>query len=256
MTDKMDLALDDIISSNKGGREGRGGRGGRGGSRGGRDNREHRGRDQDSYGPSRSGGRRGGSGPTNFLITVPNPRSSRGGGRFSPYGKGNNNRQQSDIERTRPGSLDEDTEWKHDLYVDDGKPARRQNNRKAEQTPTTEGSTRIRAENLSFDLLEKEIKELFSSVGNVVNVKLHYDRAGRSEGSAMITFSTVDEADEAIEKMNGQNGMELSLASAAREKNSNRGGRISRDNIPSGIEEKNFKGRGKRVGGMAADQED
>lgn len=30
----------------------------------------------------------------------------------------------------------------------------------------------------------------------------------------MVTFSTVDEADEAIEKLNGEDGIELTLASA------------------------------------------
>lgn len=97
-------------------------------------------------------------------------------------------------------------------------------------------------------------------------------------GSAMVTFSTVDEADEAIESLSGEDGIELTLVSAVsvhitmrshrhvsliyikQQRNQNirglKGGKGSAQQ-PFVVDDKySFKGRGKRVGGMAADQED
>lgn len=49
------------------------------------------------------------------------------------------------------------------------------------------------------------LQELFSRIGDVVDVKLRYDRAGRSEGVAFVNYNRVRDANEAIREFDGAN---------------------------------------------------
>jgi RNA recognition motif-containing protein len=60
--------------------------------------------------------------------------------------------------------------------------------------------------NLSFNTTENEIHEAFSAHGTVIEANLMMDRmSGRSRGFAFVTMSTPEEAQKAIEAMNGAN---------------------------------------------------
>jgi THO complex subunit 4 len=48
-------------------------------------------------------------------------------------------------------------------------------------------------------------QELFSRIGRVSDVKLRYDRAGRSEGVAFVTYHRLDDANAAIREFDGAN---------------------------------------------------
>jgi RNA recognition motif-containing protein len=65
-------------------------------------------------------------------------------------------------------------------------------------------STKLFVGNLSFNTTENEIHEAFSAHGTVVEANLMMDRmSGRSRGFAFVTMSTPEEAQKAIEAMNG-----------------------------------------------------
>ena len=71
--------------------------------------------------------------------------------------------------------------------------------------------------NLSFNATRQEIEALFSEAGQVVDVFVLLDRAtGRSRGMAFVEFATSSEAEQAIEKFNGQEfgGRELRVNEA------------------------------------------
>jgi len=65
-------------------------------------------------------------------------------------------------------------------------------------------STKLFVGNLSFNTTENEIHEAFGAHGTVVEANLMMDRMnGRSRGFAFVTMSTPEEAQKAIEAMNG-----------------------------------------------------
>ncbi len=65
-------------------------------------------------------------------------------------------------------------------------------------------STKLFVGNLSFNTTENDLHEAFGAFGTVVEANLMMDRmSGRSRGFAFVTMSTPDEAQKAIEAMNG-----------------------------------------------------
>jgi cold-inducible RNA-binding protein len=67
-------------------------------------------------------------------------------------------------------------------------------------------STKLFVGNLSFNTTENEIHEAFAAHGTVVEANLMMDRmSGRSRGFAFVTMSTPEEAQKAIEALNGAN---------------------------------------------------
>ncbi|XP_059169044.1 THO complex subunit 4-like [Physella acuta] len=164
MADKLDMSLDDIIKQNKTQR-GRG-RGGRANQRGGR-----RGRGQQSRRGSGGGVYRGGV------------QRNRGGS------AGGFNQQQ----RTR----DVPDVWQHDMY--DGAsstPARR-----GGSTPSG-GSGKLLVSNLDFGVNDSDIQELFSEFGALVKAAVHFDRSGRSLGTAEVIYQRRTDAVKALKQYN------------------------------------------------------
>ena len=65
-------------------------------------------------------------------------------------------------------------------------------------------STKLFVGNLSFNTTENDLHEAFAAHGTVVEANLMMDRmTGRSRGFAFVTFSTPEEAQKAIEALNG-----------------------------------------------------
>ena len=65
-------------------------------------------------------------------------------------------------------------------------------------------NTKLFVGNLSFNLTENDLQEAFAAHGNVVEANLMLDRAtGRSRGFAFVTMGSEEEAQKAIEAMNG-----------------------------------------------------
>ena len=65
-------------------------------------------------------------------------------------------------------------------------------------------STKLFVGNLSFNTTENDLQSAFAAHGTVVEASLMMDRmTGRSRGFAFVTYSTPEEAQKAIEAMNG-----------------------------------------------------
>jgi len=171
MADKMDMSLDDIISSTK-----KSGGGGRGGSRGAGGRR----------GAMRGSGgaRRGGGGP-------PRSRSRSEGTKRVPLKSRSNSEGRNSYARGNP-----DGQWDHDMFSSGGRGATRGG-------ITTGGPGKLLVSNLDFGVSESDIHELFSEFGNLKLATVHYDRSGRSLGTAEVTFDRKSDAIKALKQYNG-----------------------------------------------------
>lgn len=166
MVDKIEMSLDDIIKSNKSRRGGGGKRGG--GGRGG----------------MRSGGgaRRGGGFRGQRSGGVQRGRN-RGGGIARPYTRG-----------------DVNSAWKHDLFEGYG-PRKVAAARAALQSNM--GPAKLLVSNLDFGVSDSDIQELFAEFGPLKNAAVHYDRSGRSLGTADVIFERRSDAIKAMKQYNG-----------------------------------------------------
>ena len=66
-------------------------------------------------------------------------------------------------------------------------------------------STKLFVGNLSFDTTENDLQDTFAAHGTVMEANLMMDRAtGRPRGFGFVTMSTPEEAQKAIEALNGK----------------------------------------------------
>ncbi|KAI1108872.1 hypothetical protein F5Y14DRAFT_57432 [Nemania sp. NC0429] len=100
-----------------------------------------------------------------------------------------------------------DSDWVHDKFEDfHSREKPRNSYRRRSPGPTQDGrGTKIRVENLHYDLSESDLEGLFNKIGPVVKLDLLYDRAGRSEGVAFVTYESRDDALDSIREFNGAN---------------------------------------------------
>ncbi|KAI0010986.1 RNA-binding domain-containing protein [Xylariaceae sp. FL0662B] len=108
---------------------------------------------------------------------------------------------------TRDDSRNMDSEWVHDKFDD---PNSRNRPRNSRRRPSPERSqdvrgTKIKVENLHYELTEDDLHGLFSKIGRVNKVELLYDRAGRSDGTAFVTYENRADALDAIREYDGAN---------------------------------------------------
>ncbi|KAL8619209.1 hypothetical protein ACOMHN_049991 [Nucella lapillus] len=167
MADKLDLSLDDIIKQTKKPR-GRG-RGGRGGSRG------------VSRGRGGGGQRRGGGGSGVFRGGV-NLRSRRP----PPY--------------QRPKELPD--VWQHDMYDGNDGGFRRGAAPAQVRTGGVSTSGKLLVSNLDFGVNDSDIQELFAEFGQLHKAAVHYDRSGRSLGTAEVIYVRRTDAVKAMKQYN------------------------------------------------------
>jgi cold-inducible RNA-binding protein len=81
--------------------------------------------------------------------------------------------------------------------------------------------------NLSFNTTDRDLEELFGTVGTVESANVVADRdTGRSRGFAFVEMSSKEEGSAAIEKLNGQelDGRELKVNEAKPRENRGGGG--------------------------------
>ncbi|KAG6089680.1 hypothetical protein E4U15_001943 [Claviceps sp. LM218 group G6] len=105
--------------------------------------------------------------------------------------------------RDEPRHLD--SEWVHDRY-DEHDSRRAPAPRRRRHSPSSEKmGSKLRVENIHYDLTEEDLDELFSRIGPVSKLNLRYDRAGRSEGTAYVTYDRKEHAEEAVRQFDGAN---------------------------------------------------
>uniref|UniRef100_A0A0B6ZJI6 RRM domain-containing protein n=1 Tax=Arion vulgaris TaxID=1028688 RepID=A0A0B6ZJI6_9EUPU len=166
MADKLDMSLDDIIKQSRTQR-GRV-RGGRGNFRGGRGRGAVRGGQNNKRGSGTAGVFRGGV------------NRRRGGGPF-------NQRQSREV----PGV------WQHDLYDRSSGPARR-----GGAAGPSGGTGKLLVSNLDFGVNDSDIQELFSEFGPLTKASVHFDRSGRSLGTAEVIYQRRTDAVKALKQYN------------------------------------------------------
>ncbi|KAJ5947441.1 hypothetical protein N7466_000456 [Penicillium verhagenii] len=81
--------------------------------------------------------------------------------------------------------------------------------------------TKVRVENLHYDITESDLDDLFGQIGPVSELTLVYDRAGRSEGVAYVTYRHLRDAHESVKEFDGANAkgqpIRLTLVQGRRE---------------------------------------
>ncbi|XP_076441546.1 THO complex subunit 4-like [Babylonia areolata] len=166
MADKLDLSLDDIIKQNKKSR-GRG-RGGRGGNRGGL-----------NRGRGAGGAQR------------------RGGGGGGVY-RGGVNQRRRPVPYTRPKELPD--VWQHDMF--DGSDGGFRRGPASLRTGSASTSGKLLVSNLDFGVNDSDIQELFAEFGQLTKAAVHYDRSGRSMGTAEVIYARRTDAVKAMKQYN------------------------------------------------------
>lgn len=109
------------------------------------------------------------------------------------------------VQSIREDSRNIDSEWVHDKFDDNTgrRPAR--NDRRYSPEIYEPTSAKLRVENLHYDLNQDDLEDLFTRIGPVLKLSLTYDRAGRSEGVAYVTYESAADAQQAIREFDGAN---------------------------------------------------
>ncbi|EME84470.1 uncharacterized protein MYCFIDRAFT_203037 [Pseudocercospora fijiensis CIRAD86] len=107
--------------------------------------------------------------------------------------------------RDEPANIDSD--WVHDRFEDDRYDRRSRapaDDRYGGRDPESTGS-KLRVDNIHYELTEDDLRELFERVGPTLSVRLLYDRQDRSQGTAYVIYEDERDARDALHKFDGQN---------------------------------------------------
>ncbi|KAK5112748.1 hypothetical protein LTR62_003846 [Meristemomyces frigidus] len=107
-----------------------------------------------------------------------------------------------------PGQLTQGSEWVHDRYEDDKYD--RMNQRPVDDerfggSNQAAPGTKLKVDNIHYDITEDDLRGLFARKGRILSLKLLYDRADRSTGTAWVIYSDARDARDAVEDYDGQN---------------------------------------------------
>ncbi|XP_019095512.1 PREDICTED: THO complex subunit 4A-like isoform X1 [Camelina sativa] len=130
-------------------------------------------------GPARGSGSGSGSGPGPTRRNNPNRKSNRS----APY---------------QSAKAPEST-WGHDMFSDRSEDSP---SRSSRSSAGIETGTKLFISNLDYGVMNEDIKELFAEVGELKRYTVHFDRSGRSRGTAEVVYSRRGDALAAVKKYN------------------------------------------------------
>ncbi|KAI1626760.1 hypothetical protein EDD37DRAFT_228329 [Exophiala viscosa] len=136
---------------------------------------------------------------------------NRGGRRAPPPQRRRDNNYPRDGVRksVRDERTNLDNDWVHDRYDDEPDNShgndRSRGGRDRRRDNRNPPPAKLRVDNLHYDLTEDDIHDLFTRIAPVKEARLRYDRAGRSEGVAFVTYEHVADARAAIKDFDGAN---------------------------------------------------
>lgn len=134
-----------------------------------------------SSGRGGGGGRGRGSGRGHFGAAPSRRFANRVVNRSVPY--------------SMPMSKAPDSFWQHDMFGNQGVVV-------GVGASSIETGTKLYISNLDYGVSNDDIKELFSEVGDLKRYAVHYDRSGRSKGTAEVVFSRRGDGLAAVKRYN------------------------------------------------------
>lgn len=197
MSGKMEMSLDDIIKQNRTNkRKGGAGAAGKTGGAGGKRNQGNSGKG------GRPGGRPSGGSPRRSPLKNKKP----GGGVIR-------NRNAGGITRSRPngGGFGRSLpSYKREAFLGSSSTRR---------FGSGSDATKLIVSNLDFGVTDSDILELFGEFGPLKSAGVHYDRSGRSLGSADLIYERRSDAIKAMKQYNGVplDGREMNIQLATSE---------------------------------------
>ncbi|XP_027341834.1 THO complex subunit 4A-like [Abrus precatorius] len=94
-----------------------------------------------------------------------------------------------------------ETAWQHDMFADQALHVAAYPGQGG-RASSIETGTKLYISNLDYGVSNDDIKELFSEVGDLKRHTVHYDRSGRSKGTAEVVFSRRADAVAAVKRYN------------------------------------------------------
>lgn len=185
MADKIQMSLDDIIKETKQAKRAAGGAGNRNGNKG--------------ANPRRSGGNAAAAANNNGRNNTNNVRN--GGVQKKRRSEGETPALPRGAKLVR---RDVNKTWKHDMF-EGGKKLLRAGASVGGGVSTggAGGTTKLLVSNLDYGVSESDIHELFADFGPLKTASVHYDRSGRSLGTADVVFERRADAIKAMKQYNG-----------------------------------------------------
>ncbi|KAI9199250.1 uncharacterized protein BJ171DRAFT_519301 [Polychytrium aggregatum] len=168
-----------------------------------------------------------------FAVT---DRRSGGNRRASGGFAGRQQQQQrsSPYSRRRRDDGDSNDTWTHDLFEADGRSGRAS---RSERSTASEASARLQISNLHWNVSEKDLLELFGSIGPLKSARIKFDNSGRSDGVAFVEYESVRDATNAISTFDGRSldemPMKVAYAPLGRDRSTKTGGIQSRLGPPA-----------------------
>nr|GLL43036.1 THO complex subunit 4A-like [Ipomoea trifida]GMD61348.1 THO complex subunit 4A [Ipomoea batatas]GMD69387.1 THO complex subunit 4A [Ipomoea batatas] len=129
--------------------------------------------------------------------------NSRGRGRGSGSGPARRIPNRS-VNRSAPYATAKapDSAWNHDMFATDQPMAFDGHIVGGGRASSIETGTKLYVSNLEYGVSNEDIKELFSEVGDLKRYGIHYDRSGRSKGTAEVVYSRRQDALAAVKRYN------------------------------------------------------